>query len=130
MGSTLACRVTSLVKREGPSQSLANPLRSGMSGDIELEDSPINRRHRLSAIGLAGLAGYTVAQRTRELGARIALGARTSQIVRAILDPMCRPIASGFVGGAVGGAGVTRILLSGLPAMAGPGEAWSAPSPV
>ena len=70
MGSTLACRVTSLVEREGPSQSLAHPLRSGRSGDIELEDSPINRRHRLSAIGLAGLAGYTVAQRTRELGAR------------------------------------------------------------
>lgn len=47
------------------------------------------------------------------------------ELVRAILDAMCRPIASGFVCGAVGGEGVARIFLSGLP-----GEAWTAPSPV
>ena len=60
----------------------------------------------LSAIGLAGLAGYTVAQRTREIGLRIALGARAGQVVRAILAPMSRAIAIGFVCGALGAAGV------------------------
>ena len=73
----------------------------------------------LSAIGLAGLAGYTVAQRTREIGLRIALGARASQIVRTILAPMSRAIAIGFVCGALGAAGVGRVLRSGIPAMAG-----------
>ena len=73
----------------------------------------------LSAIGLAGLAGYTVAQRTREIGLRIALGARTGQVVRAILAPMTRPIAIGFVCGSVGGSAVARVLRSGIPAMAG-----------
>lgn len=53
----------------------------------------------LSAIGLAGLAGYTVAQRTREIGLRIALGARAGQVVRAILTPMSRPIATAPLAG-------------------------------
>jgi ABC-type antimicrobial peptide transport system permease subunit len=73
----------------------------------------------LSSIGLAGLAGYTVAQRTREIGLRIALGARASHIVRAILAPMSRPIAIGFVCGALGGSAVARVLGSGIPTMSG-----------
>jgi ABC-type antimicrobial peptide transport system permease subunit len=73
----------------------------------------------LSVIGLAGLAGYTVAQGTREIGLRIALGARAGQVVRAILAPMSRPIAIGFVCGAFGGSAVSRVLRSGIPAMSG-----------
>uniref|UniRef100_Q022R7 ABC transporter permease n=1 Tax=Solibacter usitatus (strain Ellin6076) TaxID=234267 RepID=Q022R7_SOLUE len=73
----------------------------------------------LSAIGLAGLAGYTVAQRTREIGLRIALGARAAQVVRSILAPMSRALVIGFACGALGGGAVARILRSGIPAMAG-----------
>jgi hypothetical protein len=73
----------------------------------------------LSVIGLAGLAGYTVAQRTREIGLRIALGARARHIVRAILAPMSRPIVVGFVCGALGGSAVARVLRSGIPTMSG-----------
>jgi predicted permease len=73
----------------------------------------------LSIIGLAGLAGYTVAQRTKEIGLRIALGARPRQVVRAILAPMSRPIIIGFVCGALGGAAVGSVLRSGIPTMAG-----------
>jgi len=73
----------------------------------------------LSVIGLAGLAGYTVAQRTREIGLRIALGARAGDVVRAVLAPMRRPIVIGFVGGALAGAAVARILRSGIPTMSG-----------
>jgi predicted permease len=73
----------------------------------------------LSVIGLAGLAGYTVAQRTREIGLRIALGARAGHVVRALLAPMSRPIAIGVVCGALGGSAVASILRSGMPAMSG-----------
>jgi predicted permease len=73
----------------------------------------------LSVIGLGGLASYTVAQRTREIGLRIALGARASHVVRAILAPMSRPIVIGFVCGALGGSAVARILRSGIPTMSG-----------
>ena len=73
----------------------------------------------LSAIGLAGLAGYTVAQRTREIGLRIALGARSGQVVRAVLEPMSPAIVIGFVCGAPGAAAVAKVLRSGIPALAG-----------
>ncbi len=73
----------------------------------------------LSVMGLAGLAGYTVAQRTREIGLRIALGARPRHVVRAILTPMSRPILIGFVCGALGGAAVASLLRSGIPTMSG-----------
>jgi ABC-type antimicrobial peptide transport system permease subunit len=73
----------------------------------------------LSVIGLAGLAGYTVAQRTREIGLRIALGARPSDLVFAILAPMSRPIVAGFFSGALGGVAVATILRSGIPTMSG-----------
>lgn len=73
----------------------------------------------LSVIGLAGLAGYTVAERTREIGLRIALGARPSHVVRAILAPMSRPIVIGFVCGALGGSAVAGVLRSAIPTMSG-----------
>jgi putative ABC transport system permease protein len=73
----------------------------------------------LSVIGLAGLAGYTVAQRTREIGLRIALGARASHVIRAIMAPMSRPIVIGFVCGALGGSAVASVLRSGIPTMSG-----------
>jgi len=73
----------------------------------------------LSVIGLAGLAGYTVAQRTREIGLRIALGARSNHIVEAILAPMKRPIVIGFVCGALGASVVGTVLRSGIPTMSG-----------
>jgi predicted permease len=73
----------------------------------------------LSVIGLAGLTAYAVAQRAREIGLRIALGARASHIVRAILAPMSRPIVMGFVCGALGGSAVASILRTGIPMMSG-----------
>jgi predicted permease len=64
----------------------------------------------LAAIGLAGLTAYTVGQRTREIGVRIALGARRTQVVQAVLAPMAWPVAVGFAGGMLGAAGMSSVL--------------------
>jgi predicted permease len=73
----------------------------------------------LSSIGLAGLAGYTVAQRTREIGVRMALGAGPSQVVRAILTPMSVPVGTGLLCGILGGSAVARVLRSGISGIVG-----------
>ena len=50
----------------------------------------------LSAVGLYGTIGYTVAQRTHELGVRIALGARTGHVLRLVVGEGVRVTAAGI----------------------------------
>ncbi len=66
----------------------------------------------LAGIGLAGLTGYTVGQRTREIGVRMALGARGVQVVRSVLRPMLVPVAVGLAGGALGAGAIASVLRS------------------
>jgi predicted permease len=64
----------------------------------------------LASIGLYGLVAFSVVQRTREVGIRIALGAQTNQVVSMILMEGVKLVAVGaFVGLAVAGF-VTRPL--------------------
>jgi predicted permease len=55
----------------------------------------------LAAVGLAGMVAFTVTQRTREIGVRLALGAGPGQIVRAIARQFTKPIAFGAAGGSI-----------------------------
>ncbi len=69
----------------------------------------------LSAIGIYGVTSYTTAQRTREVGIRMALGAESSQVTRKILGEGVRSGALGILaglGGVVALKGVVRNLLS------------------
>jgi len=63
----------------------------------------------LAAIGIYGLLAYSVTQRTREIGVRVALGAEPGSIVRLIVAGGARLV----VIGAVAGMG-TALALSGL----------------
>jgi predicted permease len=51
----------------------------------------------LAVIGLYGVLGYSVARRTREIGIRIALGARERQIAQAVLGEAGRLVAGGLL---------------------------------
>jgi predicted permease len=53
----------------------------------------------LAVTGLAGMVAFTVSQRLREIGVRVALGARPAHIVRAIARQFTRPIAIGAIAG-------------------------------
>ena len=64
----------------------------------------------LAAIGLYGVMSFVVAQRTREIGIRVALGAEAHSILRLFLKQGLRLIAIGLVLGLLGGAAIARLL--------------------
>jgi putative ABC transport system permease protein len=64
----------------------------------------------LAAIGLYGVISYSVAQRTRELGIRIALGAQRSDVLRLILRQGMTLVAAGVVFGIAASLGLTRLI--------------------
>jgi len=66
----------------------------------------------LAAIGIYGLISYSVAQRTPELGIRLALGASRKNIFRIILSQGLRLVVAGLLLGLIGAFGLTRMIRS------------------
>jgi putative ABC transport system permease protein len=68
----------------------------------------------LTAIGIYGVMAYSVAQRTNEIGIRIALGAAKSAIFRLVVGQAMMLVAISVVVGLVGAFAATRLLGSML----------------
>jgi ABC-type antimicrobial peptide transport system permease subunit len=68
----------------------------------------------LALVGIFSMTSYAVASRTRELGVRLALGARASQIVGIVVRDAAWPMGVGVVVGLVGAALATRVIASFL----------------
>jgi len=66
----------------------------------------------LSSVGIYGVLSYTVAQRTRDIGIRMALGASQTQVMREVLGNGMRLTTLGLVFGLAGALAVTRLLSS------------------
>ncbi|HYB95299.1 MAG TPA: ABC transporter permease [Vicinamibacterales bacterium] len=75
----------------------------------------------LAALGVYGIVAYSVSQRSREFGIRVALGAKPSQIIRMVVGQNLRIVALGLALGLLAAVPATR-LLRGLLYQVGPND--------
>jgi ABC-type antimicrobial peptide transport system permease subunit len=68
----------------------------------------------LATVGLYGVISYSVSQRTREFGIRMALGAEAGDVVKLVLRRAVTVIVVGLVVGLAGGLALARLMASVL----------------
>jgi predicted permease len=68
----------------------------------------------LACAGILGLVAYSVSQRTKEIGIRMALGAKPGHVVSAVVRQLILPVGAGLVAGIGAAAAISRLLRGAL----------------
>jgi predicted permease len=119
--ATITPLIRAAVRRVDPSQPLYRVLTMNEVIDHSLAARRLNLwllgvfaviALVLSATGLYGVIAYLVAQRTREIGIRMALGAQVGDVTRLVVQQGARLAAIGIAVGLVGALALTRVLAS------------------
>ena len=118
-------RLAALVRHEIAALDPEQPVARVATLDQLLEASTSQPRFRtfllgsfagiallLSAVGIYGVMAYAVSRRTREIGVRMALGARPANILTLIFGESMTLTLLGILLGLVGAYAVTRVLNS------------------
>ena len=132
--NTPTARVTLVVRTAGEPTALATaiqkavwsvdmqqPIDAVRTLDAALGESTAQPRFRalvltafgvaglvLACVGVYGVAAYAASVRRREIGVRIALGARGAEVVRLLVRQSLRPVLIGIAAGVIGAAWSAR----------------------
>jgi putative ABC transport system permease protein len=69
----------------------------------------------LAAMGIYGVVSHFVAQQTREIGVRLALGASVASVLKLVIGRGMKPVAAGILAGILAAAALSRLIESHLP---------------
>src|SRR5215831_1055496 len=120
-----AQQVVPAIRAELASVDSTLPLAQVRTMDERLDESLVQQRFRtwlisgfaalallLSAIGIYALISYSVSQRTREIGLRVALGAQRSNVLGMVLREGLKLLLFGCLLGWIGALAATRVMRS------------------